>query len=301
MALRAPDLQLFAVPASLIGMQVRGRSTLVWASSAILVLAAGSLGAGSRLLPGGRTQDSTRHAARAPVVVELFTSEGCSSCPPADAFLSRLEQQQPVPAAEVIALEEHVDYWDQLGWRDPFSSPDWTERQRRYAQALGTGSIYTPQMIVNGSTEFVGSRERRGKDAIEKAAQQATIPLTVNATAATGGHAADVTVQVGPWEGTPAKDQLELWLAVTETGLHSAVSHGENAGETLYHAAVVRKLQKVGTVAPKQNVGDGKTPALTAKVSLDSEWKRENLHVVAFIQGRRSLRILGAARAPLSQ
>jgi hypothetical protein len=206
-----------------------------------------------------------------------------------------------VPGAEVIALEEHVDYWDQLGWRDPFSSPDWTERQRTYAQALGSGSIYTPQMIVNGSTEFVGSRERSGKNAIEEAARRSTIPVTLNASAAPGKNTVEVSVQVEQAEGSKPADGAEVWLAITETGLHSAVSRGENAGEDLHHAAVVRKLQKLGPATGKRGLGDGKTPTITAKVSLDSGWKRQNLQVVAFVQERRSLRIVGAARAALAE
>src|SRR6267142_2437088 len=98
---------------------------------------------------------------RTPVVVELFTSEGCSSCPPADELLSRMAKQQPIANAEVIALEEHVDYWNELGWVDPFSSREWTARQQVYAGVLGNGNAYTPQMVVDGKTEFVGSQLRK--------------------------------------------------------------------------------------------------------------------------------------------
>src|ERR1700735_1542793 len=92
-----------------------------------------------------------------PVIVELFTSEGCSSCPAADRMLARLEQTQPVPGAQVVAIEEHVDYWNQLGWNDPFSSPQYRARQNDYAVAFKANNIYTPQMVVNGQSEFVGS------------------------------------------------------------------------------------------------------------------------------------------------
>ena len=291
-------LETFSKLLPLKRMQMKGRLALAWLGGAILVAVGAALTSAVRLRTDVRKREAVPSAGRVPVVVELFTSEGCSSCPPADAFLSRLDQQQPVPGVEVIALEEHVDYWDQLGWRDPFSSSDWTERQRSYAQVFRTDSIYTPQMIVNGSAEFVGSRERQGKNAIEEAARQATVPVRVNAVAAGGKHAAEVTVKVGDFEGTLAAEQLEVWLAVTETGLHSAVSRGENAGETLYHAAVVRKLQKLGGVTAKPGV-NGERGALTAKVSLDSGWKVENLQVVAFVQARRTLRIYGAARMRL--
>jgi hypothetical protein len=234
---------------------------------------------------------------RTPVVVELFTSEGCSSCPPADSFLSKLETVQPVAGAEIIAIEEHVDYWDQLGWRDPFSSADWTDRQRRYASVLGSGNIYTPQMVVNGSAEFVGSREQSGNNAIEQAAQRSTIPLALSAVAVPGKRAAEITVN---FQNSPQEllKELEVWLAITETSLHNSVAGGENAGKELRHASVLRKLQRIGSAAPK-NEQPGKT-VLTAKVFLDPSWRRENLHAVAFLQERHRLRIVGAAQIPLN-
>jgi len=236
---------------------------------------------------------------RTPVMVELFTSEGCSSCPPADAFLTALESQQPVPGAQVIALEEHVDYWDQLGWRDPFSSADWTERQRRYVDVLARGGgPYTPQMVVNGSVEFVGSRDRTGTSAIEQAATRAAIPVDLSVTATPGKRSAEVAVQVGSGNSVESRGDLEVWVALAESRLQSSVSRGENAGKQLRHASVLRKLQKVGSINSK-SLGQGQTTKLAARVNYHASWKPENLHVVAFIQDRRNLRILGAAQAPL--
>src|SRR5213080_5145514 len=118
-------------------------------------------------------------AGRTPVVVELFTSEGCSSCPPADALLVRLDGAQLNGNVQLIALEEHVDYWNDLGWTDPFSSRDWTLRQYLYSQALGSGSPYTPEMVVDGTVEFVGSRTQKARQAILEAAGRTKIPLTM--------------------------------------------------------------------------------------------------------------------------
>src|SRR5260221_5456222 len=107
---------------------------------------------------------------RTPVVVELFTSEGCSSCPPADTLLARLAEEQLASNVQLIALEEHVDYWNDLGWVDPFSSRDWTSRQYDYARALGNGNAYTPQMVVDGTVEFVVSHARQARQTILNAA-----------------------------------------------------------------------------------------------------------------------------------
>ena len=252
-------------------------------------------------LTAGPAQTPVKSATRTPVVIELFTSEGCSSCPPADALLAKLDAQQPVAGAEIIALEEHVDYWDRLGWRDPFSSPEWTERQHSYAQAFRSGSVYTPQMVVNGSTEFVGSRIRQGGEAIESAARQPTTALSVAASSVPNKHAVEVTVNVLNSEGARQNDQPDVWLAVTETGLHTAVKGGENSGVDLHHAAVVRKLQRLGSATPKSGAAAGGMPVFSSvKVSLDSGWKRENLRVVAFVQERHSLRIIGAAQTALT-
>src|SRR6266478_7349583 len=122
--------------------------------------------------PQSAAGTATSARVRVPVVLELFTSEGCSSCPPADALLARLEEQQPVAGAEIIALEEHVDYWDHQGWVDPFSSEQWTLRQQGYASTFSDHGVYTPELVVNGRTGFVGSREREARRNISEAASQ---------------------------------------------------------------------------------------------------------------------------------
>src|SRR3977135_1518970 len=122
---------------------------------------------------------ATPDMVRTPVVVELFTSEGCSSCPPADALLARLSEAPLAGNGQLIALEEHVDYWNDLGWMDPFSSRDWTSRQYVYSGVLRNGNPYTPQMVVDGTTEFVGSRTQQARQAIREAAGKSKIPVTL--------------------------------------------------------------------------------------------------------------------------
>src|ERR1700719_816561 len=134
---------------------------------------------------------------RVPVIVELFTSEGCSSCPPADLWLGRLERSQPVARARVIALEEHVDYWNQHGWVDPFSAPHYRGRQNDYALAFHAENIYTPQMIVNGQTEFVGDDGNRAYQVIGAAKQMQITSVDLrNAMSAKDPDLVDLSVQV---------------------------------------------------------------------------------------------------------
>lgn len=240
-----------------------------------------------------RSTSDDRAAARTPVLVELFTSEGCSSCPPADALLEKLDQQQPVGGAEVIALEEHVTYWDQQGWVDPFSGAQWTERQEDYAAARHDHGIYTPQMVVNGQAEFVGSREREARQAIAAAAAQARAEVIISSVASNKSSEGQFKVSVAKLLAPSNAGQAEVYLAITETGLHSSVKAGENSGVDVHHSAVVRTLKKIGSADPS------KDPAFSAEpsVKLEKNWKRENLRAVVFVQEKRTHHILGAAES----
>ncbi len=223
-----------------------------------------------------------------PVLVELFTSEGCSSCPPADALLQKLLAQQPVAGAEIIALEEHVDYWNHDGWVDPYSSAEWTRRQSEYGVFFGNGA-YTPELVVNGTSQFVGNNRQEALTEIAKAAhsQKTEVSITPEKPNADGKQHFTVTVGKTDTKG----DLAEVWLAVTEDGLHSSVERGENAGHVLNHVATLRSLQKIGVAGA--NGSDTFTKDVLVK--FDSRWNSENLHVSAFVQQRKSREVLGAA------
>ncbi len=246
---------------------------------------------GSAFASRAKAQTSAPEAGRKPVVVELFTSEGCSSCPPADALLQKLEAQQPVAEAQIIALEEHVDYWNHDGWIDPFSSPDWTQRQQAYV-ALFKKDPYTPELVVNGHSQFVGNDAREAEFEIEKAAAgvKTEVAITSGKPAAKGSQ--HFTVSVGKLAGNKAGDVAEIWLAVTEDGLHSPVSRGENAGHVLNHVATLRSLRKIGAAD-----ANGASASFTGDtlVKFNSHWAPENLHVTVFVQEKKSREILGAA------
>jgi hypothetical protein len=234
------------------------------------------------------------NAKRTPVLVELFTSEGCSSCPPADLLLQKLLAQQPVAGAEVIAFEAHVDYWNSLGWADPYSSPRWTERQQDYAATFGNDS-YTPELVVDGRSNFVGSNAREAHEEIGKAARQPKAEIIITPQKTGRNSAFSVAVSVAKFEGINSGDQAEVWLAITEDGLRSSVSRGENAGRTLTHAATLRSLQKIGAADANAAIAYSGI----SQVKLDPRWKPENLRVVVFVQENKSRQILGAAALPL--
>src|SRR5438876_10951539 len=244
-----------------------------------------------------KASSGTAETARTPVVVELFTSEGCSSCPPADALLARLDGAQLNENVQLIALEEHVDYWNDLGWTDPFSSPDWTWRQNTYAGVLGNRDPYTPQMVVDGTVEFIGSHPQKARQAILEAAGKPKASVVLEQGKASKTATGDFSVKVGKLQEPTKHDAAEVWLAITETGLHSSVTRGENAGEELRHASVVRTMRKVGEAK-----GDGEISfAGNVSVPLQKEWKRENLKAVLLVQEKKSRRILGAAEIRIGQ
>ncbi|HEV2288967.1 MAG TPA: DUF1223 domain-containing protein [Candidatus Acidoferrales bacterium] len=231
------------------------------------------------------------------MLVELFTAEGCSSCPPAEKLLAALEARQPASNAEIIPLEEHVDYWNHDGWTDPFSSSDWTARQQDYVFKFKESSPYTPEMVVDGDAHFNGSMGHTAVMAIEAAARQPETEITVSS-GQPGSHDAEAfSVKVAAIQGDPQGDTADVWLAITETGLHSNVTAGENAGQELYHVAVMRYLHKIGVV---HSDSDPIAYSGTAEVKLKSNWKLENLSVVVFVQDKKSLRVLGVASAKVS-
>lgn len=235
---------------------------------------------------------------RRPVLVELFTSEGCSSCPPADELLMQLDQVQPIADAEVIALSEHVDYWNHLGWADPFSSAQFSERQSLYANVFRRDDVYTPQMVVDGSEEFVGSNVSRARASIEAAthAPKARITLAVAPEAKAASNDVPLAVRIENVPEITKGDEAEVVLAISESGLHSAVARGENSGRRLSHTAVARRLAIIGSINAEQSAF-----TMTAIAHLDGKWQRNHLKVVVFVQERRSRRVLGAAAMPLAK
>ncbi len=232
---------------------------------------------------------------RVPVLVELFTSEGCSSCPPADAALRELAAEQPVAGARVVALGEHVDYWNYLGWIDRFSSADYTKRQQEYrARAFPGGTIYTPQMVIDGELEAVGSDRRAVRRAIERAAAAAHASVTVASQPAADADRIQVAVDIRTDAQLGRSGPADVLLAVVEDGLETKVRRGENGGRTLTHDGVVRALETVGRLD-----ADATTGSFRSSVALDPDWNRLRLHVVALVQERHALRVLGVGSADL--
>jgi hypothetical protein len=220
-----------------------------------------------------------------PVLVELFTSEGCSSCPPADALLARLDAKQPVEGAQVIALSEHVTYWNSLGWRDPFSSEAMTERQQQYAARFGLGEVYTPQVVVDGAAELVGSDERGLTRAIAKAAAEPKAALSLEGVQISKG-VVHFKVHAGPMAHT------EVVAAIAQDSADSSVSRGENGGRRLHHVAVVRSLEALGKQA-----GDGREVTL----KLPGDGAGSPMRLVAFLVDRTSGHVVAIAARELSE
>jgi hypothetical protein len=246
---------------------------------AFLSLAAGIWIWASESLPASGT--------RTPVLVELFTSEGCSSCPPADAYLQKLDRQ-PVAGEEMIVLSEHVDYWNHIGWKDPYSARFYSDRQSAYAKRLGLESVYTPQVVVDGTSEFVGSDAALADQAFAKALRRPKLAVRlsdVDVDAAT----LQAHLETGALAASFGLREADVYVAIALNRAESQVSRGENAGRTLAHTAVVKSIVKVGTFR------QGQTFAQDVRLKLDAGTDAGNLRLAAFVQELGQGRVIGAA------
>ncbi|MGA8149969.1 MAG: DUF1223 domain-containing protein [Terriglobales bacterium] len=227
-----------------------------------------------------------------PVLVELYTSEGCSSCPPADAFLQKLDQQ-PVAGAEMIVLSEHVDYWNHIGWKDPFSSSFYSDRQNAYGKRFGLGSVYTPQMVVDGTEEFVGSDRSAAGNAFAKAVGAQKIAVHLSAISVESANTLRAHLETEPLPSPRGKSDADVFVVVALNHAESRVARGENEGRTLMHAAVAESMTQVGVLRPGQGFSQD------VELKLNPGSNPANLRLVAFVQESHQGRVLGATAQPV--
>lgn len=225
------------------------------------------------------------------VVVELFTSEGCSSCPPADRLLEKIDRTQPYPETHVIVLSEHVDYWNRIGWTDPFSQSLFSRRQEAYSRRLGADGPYTPQMIVDGVAAFVGSDAEKARNAILEASRRTKTGVRLSITGDQSQASLDVLVEA---DALPAGkiQHADIYFAVADLAASSKVLSGENAGRQLSHVAVVRDFRPIGRVSASHPF----RRVVTVKLHPGQDPSR--MRLVAFAQEPGPGLILGAASVP---
>lgn len=220
-----------------------------------------------------------------PIVVELFTSEGCSSCPPADEFVRKLDQQQPIPDAQLIVLSEHVDYWDHEGWKDSYSSSSLTDRQAEYERALGLNTSYTPQLIVDGADEIHLSEPQQIEKTLQREAARPKISVELAKVSIDPGSG--LRAHVAADAGSSSKG--DVYVAVALNQVDSNVLRGENGGRHLVHTAVVVQLEKIGKLEKGQKFEK------EVQLKLRPGINPLNSRVIAFVQAPGPGKLLGAA------
>ncbi len=223
------------------------------------------------------------------VLVELFTSEGCSSCPPADALLRMINGSTTRSGQLIVGISEHVTYWNSLGWADPFSSPTYTNRQNAYSDTFHLDSVYTPQMVINGRHQFVGSDRASLEKALHAEQSQPTpIDLRILSTSTANNR---LTVNFSA-TGDPSLRGSDIIAVLADDADQSTVLRGENSGRTLTHAAVARSLSPVAKLQS--------TPEQTITLALPASFKsKPGHHLILFAQQAATGHILGADSAPL--
>ena len=230
---------------------------------------------------------------RTPVLVELFTSEGCSSCPPADQLLQKLDQQ-PIAGEEMIVLSEHVDYWNHEGWKDPYSARFYSDRQGVYARRLGLSDVYTPQMIVDGSNQFVGSDAALAQKAFAKASSDPKIGLRLSSLSIGSNNVLLAHLETDALLPSFGMRDADVYVGVVLNRAESQVAKGENAGRKLSHTAVVKSIVKVGSLRK------GKTFAQDLQLKLEPGTDPGNVRVIAFLQEPGQGRVIGVAEQMVS-
>jgi hypothetical protein len=225
---------------------------------------------------------------RNPVLVELFTSEGCSSCPPADALLQKLDQQ-PIAGAEMIVLSEHVDYWNHDGWKDPYSARLYSDRQGEYARRLGLNDVYTPQMVVDGTSQFLGSDAALAEKAFTRELDKPKIAVRLSSVSLGTTNVLLAHLETGALQDSFRLREADVYVAVALNRAESQVSHGENAGRTLTHVAVVTTIVRVGKFRK------GQAFAQDVQLKVEHGTDIRNLRLVAFVQESGQGRVIGAA------
>lgn len=247
---------------------------LLFASFAVMVWATNATAQQPKL-----TKENAVKSASGFAVVELFTSQGCSSCPSADENLAEITKRAAQNGEKIITLSFHVDYWNYLGWKDPYSTAEATKRQRLYAGVHGSKQVYTPQMVVNGTTELLGSSRDKSKSAIQSALKkQPQSEILVTSSFQNGEVAIDWQVH-----GLQPTDLLNV--ALVQDRVEDRVESGENSGRTLKHTNVVRNFHVVNPAKEKGS--------LTLKIP--DGVITENLHVVAYVQSPMDASIHAAA------
>jgi hypothetical protein len=229
-----------------------------------------------------------------PILVELFTSEGCSSCPPADALLEKLDASQPVAGAQLIVLSEHVDYWDHDGWKDPNSSPAITERQLAYVHALGLPNAYTPQIIVDGTSELPANDAQKIGKIFQEASAAPKVEVRLDEVSVDAANPGTLRAHVEA-DGDPGKHNADVYVAVALDRVESQVLHGENGGRHLTHVAVVQQITKIGKLSKGKNFDEA------VQLKLKSGTDPKNIRIVAFVQEPGPGRLLGAALRKLAR
>ena len=235
--------------------------------------------------PRGTYGQTAQNSSPVPILVELFTSEGCSSCPPADDLLQRMDASQPAPGAQLIVLSEHVDYWNHDGWKDPYSSPSLTERQSGYVRALGLNTAYTPQMIVDGASELKASGSQQLIQALQKATSAPKIPVRISSVRVESALL-QAHVEV---DGTSQKHNADIYIVVARDHAESQVLRGENSGRHLAHVAVAEDFTRIGKLEKQKSFSKD------IQIKLKPGIEPSNIRVIAFVQESGPGKIVGAA------